>query len=164
MNKKVGLVIGGIVLLFTGYILYLKLQANKLAAQLTYRLQSFQIKNFGLSNIRILSEIVVTNPTSVEFSITDYNIDVQVEGTTITTLKGGGAPVLVGANQSTTIPLDVQFDPRKVAQNLLSFFLDVFVVNPREAKGINIRYVGTISGKFGALGFSNIPVDYTYVP
>jgi hypothetical protein len=164
MNKKVGLIIGGIVLLFAGYVIYLKMQADKLASQLTYRLQTFQIKNFGLSNIRILSELVVTNPTSVEFAITDYNIDVQVEGTTITTLKGGGAPIVVRANQSTTIPLDVQFDPRKVAQNLLSFFLDVFVINPNQAKGIKMRYTGTISGKFGAIGFTNIPIDYTYAP
>jgi len=164
MNKKVGLVIGGIVLLFVGYVIYLKIQADKLAAQLTYKLQTFQIKNFGLSNIRILSDLLVNNPTSVEFAITDYTINVQVEGTIITTLKGGGTPIIVGANQSTTIPLDVQFDPRKVAQNLLSVFLDVFVVNPNQTKKINLRYVGTISGKFGALGFSNIPIDYTYTP
>lgn len=164
MNKKVGFVVGGIVLLFVGYIVYLKIQANKLMGQMTYKLQRFQIKNFGLSNIRITSDLVLTNPTSVEFTVTDYTINVEVQGTTITTLKGGGSPIVVGANQSTTIPLDVQFDPRKVAQNLLAFFLDVFVTNPTQTKSIAIRYVGTLSGTFGGLGFTNLPIDFTYTP
>jgi LEA14-like dessication related protein len=163
MNKKIALIGIGLVTIFVGYMLYLKVQAEKLMEQVEYKLQNFQLKNVGLTNVRITSDLVITNPSKVAFTITDYNINVEVQGTTVTTLKGGGTAIVVGANQSTTIPFDVQFDPRKIAQNLLPLFLDVFLDGNKTSE-IGVRYVGTLSGKFGGLGFSNLPIDYTYQP
>jgi hypothetical protein len=37
----------------------------------------------------------------------------------------------------------------------------VFVTGDSKEK-IKIRYVGTASGRFGALGVKNIPIDFTY--
>jgi hypothetical protein len=39
--------------------------------------------------------------------------------------------------------------------------LAVFVTGDSREK-LKIRYVGTASGRFGALGVKNIPIDYTY--
>lgn len=162
--KKVGIVIGGVVLLLLGYVFYLKTQAQKLADTIQYKLQRFKVKGVGLKNIHVTSELVITNPTSVAFTITDYVINVEIQGNVITTLKGGGSSIVIASNQSTTIPLDVQFDPRKIGQNLLPILLDVFVTNTNKTTDFGMRYVGTLSGKFGGLGFTNLPIDFTYTP
>jgi len=161
MKNKVGWIIGGVAAIFIGYMVYLKYQAEKLM-NLTYRIQKFKILNAGLNNFRFKVELALTNPSKVDFTLNDYDINIAFQDTPITKIKGQNINITIPANQSVALPLDVQFDPRTLGQNILQVFLDSFILNPTEVKGTKIRYSGTVSGKFGALGFKNIPIDYTY--
>ena len=161
MKNKLGWIIGGVAAVFVGYLIYLKVQAQKLM-DLTYRIQKFKILKAGLSNFRFSVELVLTNPSKVDFTLNDYDIDISFQGTFVTKIKGTNLGLTIPASQSVALPLDVQFDPRTLGQNILQVFLDSFIINPTEVKGTKIRYTGTVSGKFGAVGFKNIPIDYTY--
>jgi hypothetical protein len=161
-QKKIALAISGIVLVsIIGYFIFLKKQADKLL-EMTYSFQKFKVQNAGLSNFKFSIEVVLNNPTKVDFTISGYDIDIAFQDTPITKIKGSELAILVPANQSVAIPLAVEFDPRKLGTNILQAFLDIFILNSREIAGNNLKFTGMVSGKFGAVGFKNVPIDYTY--
>jgi LEA14-like dessication related protein len=152
-------IVGGIAVLI-GAFYYLKKNAMKLM-DMTYRFQNFKLKKATLTNVEVTSEVVLTNPSELSFTITGYDVNVQFQGVNVVNLKRGDSNILVPSNSSVTIPFDVQFDPRQVGASLLPLFLDVFI-NKTSGEKLKLRYIGTISARYGALGISNIPIDYTY--
>ena len=162
MDKKVKILLvgAGIVGLAYWYFQYLKKNAMKLM-DMTYRFQNFKIKNASLTNVEVDSEVVLTNPSQLSFTITGYDINVQFQGVNVANLKRDDSNIFVASNTSITIPFGVKFDPRKVGSSLLPLFLDVFVNKTSDTK-FKLRYLGTISAKYGFIGISNIPIDYTY--
>ena len=160
-NKgKIALAVAGGVAILVGVFYYLKTNALKLM-DMTYRFQNFKVKNASLSNVEVEAEVVLTNPSQLSFTITGYDINVQFQGVNVANLKRNDSNIPIGSNSSITIPFDVKFDPRQVGSSLLPLFLDVFVNNTNSQK-FKLRYIGTISAKYGVLGISNIPIDYTY--
>lgn len=161
MKNKGAWLIGGILAAIIGYGIYLKYQAEKLL-DMTYSFQKFKIINAGLNNFQFKVELVLSNPSKVDFTIDDYDINIQFQGSTLTTLTGTSVNLVVPANQSVALPLDVQFNPRLLSASVAQVFLDAFILNPTQTQSTSIRYTGKVSGKFGAIGFKNIPIDYTY--
>ena len=162
MDKKgkIILAVAGGVAILVGFFYYLKNNAMKLM-DMTYRFQNFKIKNASLSNVEVSSEVVLTNPSQLSFTITGYDINVQFQGVNVANLNRGDSNIPIASNSSVTIPFEVKFDPRQVGTSLLPLFLDVFV-NKTSNEKMKLRYLGTISAKYGVLGISNIPIDYTY--
>jgi LEA14-like dessication related protein len=162
MDKKVKitLAIASGVAVLLGVFYYLKKNAMKLM-EMTYRFQNFKLKKATLSNVEVTSEVVLTNPSQLSFTITGYDINVQFQGVNVVRLQKSDSNIPIPSNSSVTIPFDVQFDPRKVGSSLLPLFLDVFI-NKTSNDKLKLRYVGTISAKYGIVGISNIPIDYTY--
>lgn len=152
-------VLGGIALL-GGFFYYLKKNAMKLM-EMTYRFQNFKVKRATLTNVEVSAEVVLTNPSQLAFTITGYDVNVEFQGVKVANLKRNDANISVPSSSSVTIPFDVQFDPRQVGSTLLPLFLDVFV-NKTKSDKFALRYVGTISAKYGVVGLNNIPIDYTY--
>jgi hypothetical protein len=162
IQKKVALAIGAVAIIgLIGYFVYLKKQSDKLM-DMTYSFQKFKVLNAGLNNFKFSIEVVLNNPTNVDFTINSYDIDIAFQDTPITKIKGSELNILVPKSQNVAIPLEVQFDPRKLGSNILQIFLDIFILNSREVKGNNLRFTGSVSGRFGAVGFKNVPIDYTY--
>ena len=162
MEKKTKItlaVVGGIAVLL-GVFYYLKKNAMKLM-EMTYRFQNFKLKRATLTNVEVTSEVVLTNPSQLSFTITGYDVNVQFQGVNVVRLQRSDSNIPIPSNSSATIPFDVQFDPRQVGASLLPLFLDVFV-NKTSSEKLKLRYVGTISAKYGVVGISNIPIDYTY--
>ena len=160
-NKgKITLAVVGGVAILVGIFYYLKKNAMKLM-EMTYRFQNFKLKRATLNNVEVTSEVVLTNPSKLSFTITGYDVNVQFQGVNVVNLKRDDSNILVPSNSSVTIPFDVQFDPRQVGSSLLPLFLDVFVKKTSSEK-FKLRYIGTISAKYGVVGISNIPIDYTY--
>jgi len=162
MEKKTKItlaVVGGIAVLL-GVFYYLKKNAMKLM-DMTYRFQNFKLKRATLTNVEVTSEVVLTNPSELSFTITGYDVNVQFQGVNVVRLQRSDSNIPIPSNSSVTIPFDVQFDPRKVGASLLPLFLDVFVNKTSDTK-FKLRYIGTISAKYGVVGISNIPIDYTY--
>jgi hypothetical protein len=162
MSNKLKIALGSTALLLTGFLIYLKVQANKLLG-ITYRFQNFRVENAGLSNFRFTTDLVVTNPSDLTFTITDYDLVIEVEKTPVANIKGNNLNFVVRKNQSVPLPLDVQFDPRKLAANLLSVLVASITVSSPQG-GVKVRTVGTISVKYGIFGLKNLPIDYTYQP
>lgn len=159
-NTKI-IVIGAVVAaLIYGIYQYAKKNTAKLA-EMTYRFQNFKVFNASLKDFSSSIEVVLTNPSNIGFTVTRYDIKVQIQGTPVLNIKDDSVDITIPANQSVAIPLSVQFDPRKLSTTLLPLFLAVFVTGDPKEK-IKIRYFGTASGRFGALGVKNIPIDYTY--
>jgi hypothetical protein len=67
----------------------------------------------------------------------------------------------------TSIPIAFSFKPADFGINLALLGLDLFATDQLNSEAISqlpIRYVGTITGRFGVLDIKNIPIDYTYQP
>jgi len=162
MDKKVKitLVIAGGVAVLLGVFYYFKKNAMKLM-EMTYRFQNFKLKRATLSNVEVTSEVVLTNPSQLSFTITGYDVNVQFQGVNVVRLQKSDSNIPIPSNSSVTIPFDVQFDPRQVGASLLPLFLDVFV-NKTSSEKLKLRYIGTISAKYGVVGISNIPIEYVY--
>jgi hypothetical protein len=143
-----------------GIYQYAKKNTAKLA-EMTYRFQNFKVLNASFRDFSSSIEVVLTNPSNIGFTVTGYDINVQIQGTSMLNIKDDSVDITIPSNQSVAIPLSVQFDPRKLGTALLPLFVAVFVTGDSKEK-IKIRYVGTASGRFGALGVKNIPIDYTY--
>ena len=163
MDKKVKitLAIAGGVAVLLGVFYYLKKNAMKLM-EMTYRFQNFKLKRATLSNVEVTSEVVLTNPSQLSFTITGYDVNVQFQGVNVVRLQRSDSNIPIPSNSSVTIPFDVQFDPRQVGASLLPLFLDVFVNNKTSSEKLKLRYIGTISAKYGVVGISNIPIEYVY--
>jgi LEA14-like dessication related protein len=160
-NKvKITLAIVGGVAVLLGVFYFLKKNAMKLM-EMTYRFQNFKLKRATLTNVEVTSEVVLTNPSELSFTITGYDVNVQFQGVNVVRLQRSDSNIPIPSNSSVTIPFDVQFDPRQVGASLLPLFLDVFV-NKTSSEKLKLRYIGTISAKYGVVGISNIPIDYTY--
>ena len=159
-KTKITLAIAGGVALLVAFGYYLKKKAMKLM-EMTYRFQNFKLKRATLSNVEVTSEVVLTNPSQLAFTITGYDVNVQFQGVNVVRIQRSDSSILVPSNSSVTIPFDVQFDPRQVGASLLPLFLDVFV-NKTSSEKFKLRYIGTISAKYGVVGISNIPIDYTH--
>ena len=164
MNKKAWYVVGGIGVVMLGYLYYIYKQGEKLM-EMTYSFKNFKVgQGSGLQSFNATMDLVLVNPSNVDFKINDYRIDVEVQGTYVTTLVAKNLNLTIPKSQSVSIPISLQFDPRTLGANLLSLFVDVFLANnkkPNEKFGI--RYNGQVSGRIGLLGFRNVPVDYTYI-
>ena len=156
-------IVGGIALAIGGYLLYLKKQADKLM-DFTYRFANFKVLKASMSDFQLSTELVITNPSQLSFTITDYDINVEIKQTPLARLTAQGVNITIPKNQSVALPLAIQFDPRSLGASLLPLFLDVFIVNTDKDSEMGIRYVGRVSGKFSGLQFKNIPIDYTYIP
>lgn len=159
-NTKLALGIAAVLAIVYGIYRYAKKNTAKLA-EMTYRFQNFKIQRAALKDFQSSVEIVLTNPSNIGFTVTGYDINVKVQEVPVLNIKDDAVDITIPANESVTLPLTIQFDPRKLGATLLPLFMAVFVTGDSKEK-IKIRYVGTASGRFGALGVKNIPIDYTY--
>ena len=159
-STKIALVVGVALAIVYGIYRYAKKNTEKLA-EMTYRFQNFKIQRAALKDFQSSVEIVLTNPSNIGFTVTGYDINVKVQEVPVLNIKDDAVDITIPANESVTLPLTIQFDPRKLGTTLLPLFMAVFVTGDSKEK-IKIRYVGTASGRFGALGVKNIPIDYTY--
>lgn len=160
MNRatKVAILFGGII--FLGYAIYSAVlkKASKLA-DITYRFQKFSIKKITLKDFQATIELVLTNPSDLGFTITSYDINVQVQNTPAVRISNTNIDIVIAPNKSVAIPLAIQFDPRKIGSSLLPILLDV-LANKQSQDKIKIHIKGIASGKFGVISIRDIPIDY----
>jgi hypothetical protein len=159
-NVKIGLAVAGVAVI--GYYVYKYFEKNvwKLM-DIKYRFQSFKVSKLTLKDVIVESEVVLTNPSDIGFTITNYDINVEVQKIPVANLTGNDVNIPIAANQSTTVPLVAQFNPTEVGSTLLSVLMGGVLSNI-DTSNLEFHYVGKISGKFGALGFKDIPIDYVY--
>ena len=105
MNKgvKIGLAVAGVAVV--GYYLYKYFEKHiwKLM-DIKYRFQNFKVAKLTLKDVIIESEVVLTNPSDIGFTITNYDINVELQKVPVANLTGNDVNIPIAANQSTTVP------------------------------------------------------------
>jgi hypothetical protein len=157
---KIGLIVAALALLgYAGYK-YFSSNADKLM-DMTYRFQNFKILKASLTDFQGSTDVVLTNPSDLSFTVTSYDINVEIEKTFVASIVANNVDIVIPAQQSVTIPINIQFDPRKAGQTVLQILMAISM-NSHGVHKTPIHFTGKISGKYGPLGFHDIPVDYTY--
>lgn len=161
MNKstKILLVSGVVLALLYGAYVFVQKNMNKIS-ETTYRFQRFKIEKASLTDFRFSTEVVLTNQSDISLTITGYDISVQIQNTPLLNIQDDSLNVDIPSNQSFTIPIFIKFDPRKLGSTILQLLMAIQSIEGTTEK-IKVRFVGTISGKMGAVGVKNIPIDYT---
>lgn len=157
---KIALIIGGLGAIAAGAYYYYAKNLAKLV-EFTYRFQNFKLIKASFKEFILGGDIVLTNPSDLQFTITGYDINVQYKDKNIVNLKKDDANIDIPANQSATIPFVVQFNPADLGSSLLPLFMADFINKPAGST-TSFRYIGNVSVKYGFIHAKNIPVDYTY--
>ena len=138
MNKDIvsKVLIGfGVSALIVGIFYYLKKGVFDLMG-IGFNVSNLTVRKLTLQEITLGLNIDLDNPSDLGFTVTAYNIAVEIQ-------------------------------KRQVGINLALLGLDLLATEQLNAEAISklpIRYVGTITGRFGVLDVKNIPIDYTYQP
>jgi LEA14-like dessication related protein len=125
---------------------------------------NFRIKSASLNEVVGTTDLTLSNPSDLGFEVTDYNIDVIMQGINMLTIKGENLSIKIPPKGVVVVTLEIKFDPKKLGLNTALLLLEMYSSQNLNAQGLNnltIRYLGSLSGKFAGLSIKNIPIDYT---
>jgi LEA14-like dessication related protein len=125
---------------------------------------NFRLLNASMNEVVGSTDLTLSNPSDLGFEVTDYSIDVIIQGITMITIKGENLSIKIPPKGVVVVPLEIKFDPKKLGLNSALLLLELFSSQNLNTQGLNnltIRYLGSLSGKFAGLSIKNIPIDYT---
>jgi hypothetical protein len=125
---------------------------------------NFRLLNASMNEVVGSTDLTLSNPSDLGFEVTDYSIDVIIQGITMITIKGENLSIKIPPKGVVVVPLEIKFDPKKLGLNSALLLLELFSSQNLNSQGLNnltIRYLGSLSGKFAGLSIKNIPIDYT---
>jgi hypothetical protein len=181
MEKKkiILIVLSGVALTLTAAFLYFKKQANLLMDKITYEFKSIKFPKVSLQEVQISANLVVNNPSDLTLKVTGYDMVAELytyaqagdaepqSKTPLAHLVGKDINAEIPKGNSGVFPVMIKFKPQDlglaiapVVLNLLS--QGVSSQGDNSNRKFAVHYRGVISGKLGAFGVSNVPVDYTY--
>jgi hypothetical protein len=169
MNKDIltKVLVGfGISALVVGIIYYLKKGVFDLM-EIGFNVSGLTIRKISLQEITLGLNIDLDNPSNLGFTVTAYNIAVEIQNRQVAIISGSNMEAIIPPKGKTTIPIQFSFKPADLGINLALLGLDLFATDQLNSEAISklpIRYVGTLTGRFGVLDIKNIPIDYTYQP
>lgn len=125
---------------------------------------NFRLVNASMNEVVGSTNLTLSNPSDLGFEVTDYSIDVIIQGITMITIKGENLSVKIPPKGVVVVPLQIAFDPKKLGLNSALLILEMFSsqsLNSQGLQNLNIRYLGSLNGRFMGLSIKNIPIDYT---
>lgn len=149
-------VIGGIIILGIGLTKLIKEQVRLLLSY-CYRIKNVRLKSFKKDGVEMTIDFALKNQSDITLEITDFNIDVYLEGVKVTTIKKPSMDIVWKAKEVSVIPIDVVFNPQDVFKS--SQLTDLIVKASYNYSKLNIRTVGTVSAKHSFLSAKNFPLD-----
>ena len=153
MNKKAKILIFSLLVLGMGAAAAYIFAYQDIPYYKTVR--KIRVAQFTKSNIRITCEVVCFNPNKVGLAVSDSEFDVFANGKLVSHVRQNGGSN-VNAESEFTIPLKVNFSPKKVfkvKEMLGSAFLSL------KSKSIILRYSGAVKVLLAGQSIS-IPVTY----
>jgi LEA14-like dessication related protein len=133
--------------------LWLKKQYNKLMKN-TYDLKSFIIKKASLKEVTFGVVYAYVNNTDIDINLQAQEYKIYVDDRYITTIKSN-VPVVLKANATSDIPLDITVDPKDLYHKFQGNLLKALT----EKQKLKIRMDSKFKIK---LGIFVIPVPYPY--
>ena len=133
--------------------LWVKKQYNKLMKN-TYELKSFLIKKASLQSVTISVVYAYANNTDIDINLVGQEYKIYVDDRFITTIKSD-VPVILKANSTSDIPLDITLDPKDMYYK----FKDNLLKALTQKQKLKIKMDSTFRVK---LGIFTIPVPYPY--
>lgn len=133
--------------------LWVKKQYNKLMKN-TYELKSFLIKKASLQSVTISVVYAYANNTDIDINLVGQEYKIYVDDRFITTIKSD-VPVILKANSTSDIPLDITLDPKDMYYKFKDNLLKALTQKQR----LKIKMDSTFRVK---LGIFTIPVPYAY--
>jgi len=144
--KKV-LLIGGLGIAGFGLYRYFKFQINQ-ALQYDYKIKNFQIESYDKDNINVAIELEITNKSSFEILVREYDLQLFFRGKNFATAKNT-TPFAVMPNSSFTLKTTGTINIEETKVSIFPFLQDVLKKKP-----INIEVSGYIMVKFLGLPYT----------
>lgn len=181
-KKMIYVIIGGVVLAATAAFIYFKKQATTLMNGITYKFKNVRFPKISLQEVQISTELVINNPSDLTLTVTGYDMvaelftyknagDAEPESKTpLAHLVGTDINTPIPKNNSGVFPVLVKFKPQDLGLAIAPVALQMLTnLAQQGSTGVDdtnrkfaIHYRGLFSGKLGAFGVSNVPVNYTY--
>lgn len=133
--------------------IWLKKQYDKLMKN-TYELKSFVVKSASMKSVTFSVVYAYVNNTDIDINLVGQEYKIYVDDRFITTIKSD-VPVILKANATSDIPLDITVDPR----DMFYKFKDNLLKALTQKQKLKIRMESTFRVK---LGIFTIPVPYPY--
>lgn len=89
---------------------------------ITYQIKSLKVKNISENLVSIDVSAMIYNASNVEAIVSEMYLDVFINGIKVANVNEV-KDILIKPTQSTTIDFNFSFNPRRVAQNLVSLLL-----------------------------------------
>ena len=156
----------GVSALIVGIFYYLKKGVFDLMG-IGFNVSGLIVKKLTLQEVTLGLNIDLDNPSDLGFTVTAYNIAVEIQNRQVAVISGSNMEAVIPPKGKTSIPIQFSFKPSELGINLALLGLDLFATEQLNVEALSklpIRYVGTITGRFGVLDVKNIPIDYTYQP
>lgn len=132
------------------------------AMNFKYKISGFKLKEHDLTSLLIDLKLVISNPSSLNAVIHNYDFNVYVNGSKIGNIKSNKS-LRVDSNADTTIVLPVRLDRTKFSDyNSFSRLYSLLLTSVQNAEKINVAIKGTLTGTAFGLSVKNYPVDITY--
>jgi LEA14-like dessication related protein len=144
--KKI-LLFGGIGLAGFGLYRYFKYQVD-LALNYDYKIKNFKILSYDNEKINVSLELELTNNSSFEITVNEYNLNLSYKGKNFATTKSKN-PFKVLPNNSFILKTDGVINIKESKVSILPFIKDVF-----DKKPINVEVDGFVNVKFLGLNHS----------
>jgi LEA14-like dessication related protein len=138
--KKV-LLFGGIGLAGFGLYRYFKYQVD-MALNYDYKIKNFQILGYDNEKINVSLELEITNKSSFEITVNEYNLNLSYKGKNFASAKSK-VPFKVLPNNSFRLKTDGVINVQESKVSVLPFVRDVFAKKP-----INVEVDGFVKVKF----------------
>jgi LEA14-like dessication related protein len=153
----------GAVVVIAGIIYYIKKGFQSLK-NIDFLVNKVRFSKITLTEANIDAEVKLMNPSEIGFTIKSYELNIGINGRFVTTLKSSGLSIFIPAKSDIIIPLQINFDPRKLGVQIAMLLLDVFTAGgvSNYAQKIEISYKGKLTGEFAGFNLNDIPIDYTY--
>jgi LEA14-like dessication related protein len=155
---KKALLFGGIGLAGFGLYRYFKYQID-LALNYDYKIKNFKIDSYNNDNINVSLELEITNNSSFEILVKEYDLQLSYKGKNFANTKTK-VPFAVLPNNSFNLKTTGVINVKQSQVAILPFVQDVFAKKP-----INVEVTGFVKVKFlginYTLNFNNETFQYS---
>ena len=147
---KGGLIVGGIFGL--GYVAGMAMRQVQLIDDTTFDFAGYKIISASLDNVHAMINIRVGNKTSMDFTVSNQNYDVFLNGEHIAKVNNTISNIMIPGESSVIVPVYVDFNPKAAVQTSIQQFI-------KSGSAAKWRITGKVRVKTFGIISSNIPVD-----
>lgn len=152
----IGFLIIGTITGITATVLYFRKQA-KLLKDYDYKIKGVKVNTLRANFVSFILYLEFINKSDIDVEVLSQKYKIYANGERISSINVN-KPITIKGNKSTIIPLNIEFDPKKIFDAAIINIVNIMSRKDR----IKIRTVGFLDVKAGPVRIKNFPVDFTY--